>query len=217
MVICPADKVKIATPRYPWNSSWSSDNNGLRGDGDPEDPDGSSTAAGTSYWGHLSFAINEDIAGVEVEGNTGPACWHSVKFNGGWFECKGQFNYPNATGCNASGYRLRGVLDRVYRPGDVGLVFEAGRDSVDTGTAAYANLITSAEADGPYLGDSLHNIVGSGRVPQKRHPGGRVNVLFADLHGEPVRPVEFDPDDGAPRKFAPRVRVSPYPPHGVVD
>ncbi|MCB9850008.1 MAG: prepilin-type N-terminal cleavage/methylation domain-containing protein [Phycisphaerales bacterium] len=215
MVICPADKVKIATTRYPWNSEWSADNNGLRGDGDPDD-DNSPSSAGTSYWGFLSFAINEDIAGAEVAGGTDPACWHAVKYNNNWFHCVGQKHYPAQLGCGNSGYRLRGILDRVFDPGTVGLVFESGRDKLDSGTGVYANLITSAESSkGPYLGDSLHNTVGSGRIPLKRHPKSQINVLFADMHGDTVRAVEFDANDKQPTKFSPRVRVSPYQPLGI--
>lgn len=221
-VTCPSDRIRIATPHYPWNSSEDPSNNGLRGSGDPEDPS-PSTGAGTKYWGYLSFGINEDIAGAEVKGTTAPGCWHSVRrSDGSWFACKGQTNYPPAVGCGASGYRLRGLLERVFRPGDVGLVFECGRDKEDATTTdaeAYAALITTATSTGPYLGDTLKsdNTVGRKRVPTKRHPQGRVNVLFADMHGGTVMPVKFDSVENTPIQYSPRVRVSPYAPTGAPE
>ncbi len=215
-VLCPSDRIKLATTRYPWRAQ-------LRGAGDPDDPSGSATGGDTSYWGFLSYAINEDIAGVEVDrsvmGNiVNPGCWHTVNNGSGWTVCRGETFYSPRTGCANTGHRLRGLLERVHRPGDVGLVFEAGSDNeVANSSSAWANLITSAQAEGPFLGDSLHSSVGQGRVPLKRHLDGRLSVLFADMHGDTVIPTEFDEEDGQPTKFSPRVRVSPYPLKGYVE
>jgi prepilin-type processing-associated H-X9-DG protein len=69
--------------------------------------------------------------------------------------------------------------------------------------------VLSAQAFGPYLGDfqQFH----SARMPTTRHPKGALNVLFADMHGRTVRPVEYG-TNGLPETYAPRVRVSPYQP-----
>ena len=53
----------------------------------------------------------------------------------------------------SEGWRLRGNVDRVYQPSSVGLIFEAGRDEVSTDITGFANLVTSALANGPFLGD----------------------------------------------------------------
>ena len=56
-----------------------------------------------------------------------------------------------------SGWRLQGRLDKVYGPASVGLVFEAGPDDLKTAFSAepqaFANLIISAQTEGPYLTD----------------------------------------------------------------
>jgi prepilin-type processing-associated H-X9-DG protein len=77
--------------------------------------------------------------------------------------------------------------------------------------SGFANLIISAQADGPYLADfqQRHNA----RMPSKRHAGGRINVLYADMHGGTAKPVKFNPENRLPTEYAPRVRVSPYQPH----
>jgi hypothetical protein len=206
--------VGIASPFYPRNKAETLgdiDNDGLRGQGDPNNP--VSSSAGLSYWGYLSFGINEDIVGVEVaESNNRPACWRAVQTDNGWTECRGEFNYPPAHPCGGQeGRRLRGNLTKIHRPGDVGLIFEAGRDDEDEAAAGFANLMISAQADGPYLGDFQQQH--SARMPTKRHPKGRLNVLYADMHGGTVRPVEFDQVNRLPTKYSPRVRVSPYEPH----
>jgi type II secretory pathway pseudopilin PulG len=215
MVICPSDRVKIASPFYPRNEG---SDNGLKGPGDPDNPI-SPSADNMAYWGFLSYGINEDIAGVDGET---PACWSAAPSSDGWESCRGSFNYPPAHPCgkNRQGHRLRGNLDRVYDPSTVGLVFEAGAESSRQYASMqsfdeFANLIISEAADGPYLGDTQQQL--PSRIPTNRHPDGRLNVAFADMHGESVRPVEFDDDNFydrlLPSRYAPRVRVSPYQAH----
>ena len=79
----------------------------------------------------------------------------------------------------------------------------------------FANLVISESAAGPYLGDSQQQF--PSRIPTNRHPKGRLNVAFADMHGQTVRPVEFGNDNFynrvLPSRYAPRVRVSPYQAH----
>jgi prepilin-type N-terminal cleavage/methylation domain-containing protein/prepilin-type processing-associated H-X9-DG protein len=209
MVTCPSDRLGIATPFYPRNKGGGND--GLRGVGDPGLPRPSSL--NMSYWGRLSYGINEDITGAEVAESSGPACWRSVPTGGGdCVECKGEYGYPpfHPCGRSNSGQRLRGNLDKIYSPSDVGLIFECGRDSDVQEISGYANLVLSAQAEGPFLGDfqQFHKA----RMPTSRHKGGAMNVLYADLHGGLIRPVKLDPQNGLPTEYSPQVRVSPYPP-----
>lgn len=213
LVMCPADTIRLSTPFYPRNKG--ADNNGLRGGNTKED---------MSYWGFLSYGINEDIAGAEVEESEGfPACWRAARTGRGWRPCYGEMAYPPRSPCGrVNGRRLRGRLDQVHDPATVCLVLDAGPDSeVDLSSASdqteYANLITSAQADGPYLGDFQQRF--ASRLPTQRHRDGRINVLFADSHGESVKPVEYsDKNDRKkmlPARYSPRVRVSPYQAHPV--
>jgi len=166
-----------------------------------------------AYWGYLSYGINEDVAGAETAESRGfPACFRAIWIDeDDCIECRGELGYPPFTPCGNRrlGMRLRGDLDHVWQPAEVALIVEAGRDEEQAAITGFANLVLSAQADGPYLGDfqQFHRA----RMPVTRHSKGALNVLFADLHGETVRPVAFD-NDGLPRQYAPRVRVSPYTP-----
>lgn len=204
-LVCPSDRLRLATPFYPRNKG--SNNNGLIGVGDQGDPS-PSNGQGASYWGRLSYAVNEDICGAEVsESNGNPACWRRLDGAG----CRGEFNYPPAHPCGSEdGRRLQGNLERVFQSSSCGLVFEAGRDDVSQDITGFANLMTSAQAPGGFLSDfqQWH----SARMPTSRHPSGRLNVLFADIHGETIRPIKFNPANGLPTEYSPRVRVSPYIP-----
>jgi prepilin-type N-terminal cleavage/methylation domain-containing protein len=220
MLVCPSDRIGIATSFYPRNEPVSLDsivNDGLRGVGDPGNPIGS--VSGMSYWGRLSYAMNEDVAGAEVaRSQHRPACWRYVPLaNGSCQECQGQFNYFPAHPCGDSqfGRRLQGNMDKIYRPGDVGLVFEAGGGENDPNSAG--NLVQSVGASvltgkpGPYLEDFQQAMLG--RVPTvERHPRFTWNVLYCDGHGGSTRPVRFDPTLHLPLEYSPRVRVSPYAP-----
>jgi type II secretory pathway pseudopilin PulG len=212
MVVCPSDKVKIASPFYPREGS-------LRGTGDPADPTGASSDM--AYWGYLSFGINEDITGTEVGGNSTPACWRSVRGNAGWEECMGENPYNPRSPCGQGDYgrRLQGRIDKVFRPGDVGLIFETGPQERGGTTQWLANLVMSAtptaslqQYAGPYL--SNFQRAQSQRMPRKRHLDSKLNVLFADMHGGTITPVKFDEQTDLPLRYAPRVRVSPYKPDG---
>src|SRR5262249_48057261 len=208
VAVCPSDGVQLATPFYPRNKG--SGNDGLRGDGNPADP--TPSAVNMSYWGRLSYGPNEDIVGAETsESNGHPACFRVVwQSNIDCVPCRGEFGYPPSHPCGGSreGWRLRGEIDKIYQPGDVGLLFEVGRDEETDSITGFANLVLSAQTYGPYLGDfqQFHNA----RMPTTRHPKGALNVLFADMHGRTVRPVEVQ--NGVPSEYAPLVRGSPYPP-----
>ncbi len=213
VMVCPSDKVRISTPFYPRYKNAS--NNGLKGSGDPGNP--INAVSGMSYWGLLSYGVNEDICGVEVEeSGPFPACWRAVQTSSGWQPRLGEYAYPPNDPGYSVGWRLRGVLEKVFDPGRVGLVFEAGADSNAAATnGEFANLIISAKAQGPYLGDFQQFF--RTRMPNRRHRDGRINVLFADLHGASVRPVEYRSQGGGeplPSRYSPQVRVSPYNPRG---
>lgn len=205
--LCPSDQVRIASAYYPRNKGGA--NNGLQGSGDPGDPRNN---AGDSYWGYLSYGLNEDIAGAETSESRGfPACWRRIRSSAQDVGCRGEFAYPPSSPCAGNeGRRLQGNLDRVFQPSDVALVLEAGRDYEDTSDAGFANLVTSALAAGPFLSDfqQFHK----SRLPAARHPKGAINVLYADFHGGTTYPVKYDPTTKLPSLYAPQVRVSPYRP-----
>lgn len=205
--VCPSDQIRIASAYYPRNKG--GDNNGLKGEGDPADPRNS---PGDSYWGLLSYGLNEDIVGAEVsESRNSPACWRRVNSGSSTIGCRGEFVYPPASPCGGDeGRRLRGIMERIFQPSDVGLVFEAGRDFEDSSDAGFANLVTTALANGPYLSDfqQFHQA----RMPSARHPRGALNVLYADFHGGTTYPAKFHPTNRLPTQYAPQVRVSPYRP-----
>jgi prepilin-type N-terminal cleavage/methylation domain-containing protein len=211
-LLCPSDRLQIATPYYPRNKGGA--NNGIRGTGDPADP--GAGGQNTSYYGYLSYAVNEDVAGAEVQESNGyPACWRMVGTPGSnCGECWGEYGYPGSHPCSNKEYgrRLQGNIDRAYRPGDVGLIFEAGQDETDP-NSGNANLITSAQAKGPFLGDT-EQALSSSRIPMTRHPKASLNILYADMHGGTARPVKFRKvgNKDLPYEYSPQVRVSPYPP-----
>ena len=66
---CPSDQVKLSTPFYPRGTDQ------ILGPGnpDPEAPPQTVTSS-TSYWGRLSFGINEDVCGADLNA-TNPSCW----------------------------------------------------------------------------------------------------------------------------------------------
>jgi len=224
LALCPADRVRVSTPFYPRHKG--ADNIGLK-TGGANWRDDDTAEPNTAYWGFLSYGINEDLVGAEVEeSNNKPACWRAIKVEEEWMGCKGEFNYPPTTPCgtNKSGWRLQGKLDRAFSPATVGMIFEAGPDNAlqgyQGGSQDFANLIISAQSDGPYLADFQQRF--GTRMPTRRHLGGQINVLFADMHGSTVYAVEFSEDNQFQRKLPAKyaevnVRVSPYPPHQIDD
>lgn len=215
VMTCPADAWSIATPYFPRNTD------GLRvAPGQP------APTAGMSYWGRLSFAINEDITGVEYQsGNINiPGCWRASNVSGTWRGLLGEKPYGPSVPGYRTGYRLRGRMDKIEEPSNVLLLVDAGPNNSASPSDATdqwwtVNLInTGARTQGPYLGDT--NQTHGTRIPTDRHPNGSVNVLFADSHGETVEPIEWDDQHNGinlPSRYAPRVRVSPYPPMGNAE
>jgi hypothetical protein len=213
---CPSDKVEVSTAFYPRGPSLSL----------TAYPSNLPPASGNdvAYWGYLSYAINEDVVGVEggnapIDPATGmrvPACWR----NG----CTGELSGSAACG---AGYRLQGILDRIFDPSTVGLIFDAGPTTVEQALATtnpgdYANLVTSAQvADNPILNVPGYSLAGfqlkyPKRISNKRHAKGQVNVVFTDFHGETATPKGFIStpllQNPVPTSYAPKVRVSPYKP-----
>jgi prepilin-type processing-associated H-X9-DG protein len=223
-VICPADRMQISSPFFPRHEP-ATYGAGLKGTGDPGNP--ISPTNRMAYWGLLSYGVNEDIVGGDgADKDYWPACWRAVRGDAGWVECRGGERYGPSSPCfGGVGHRLQGNLDRVFSPGAVGLVFETGPESEAQAEAVsehpwdeFVNLIISSDCDGPYLGDSQQRY--PTRIPTNRHPGGRVNVLFADTHGRGVRAVKYEGETPyskapLPSEYSPRVRVSPYNPHGL--
>ena len=219
---CPSDRAGISTPYYPRG-----EDGGLPGDGNPKDDHAqdNSPSDDTSYWGYMSFAINEDVTGTEYSGLfSWGSCWRSVQDdNGDWEGCVGGERYGPSSPCfGRNGFRLKGELDKVASAGTVLLMVDAGPDDDEIPAPGnsewdWVNLITTWGADGPYLGDA--GAFHGKRVPLKRHTGGSVNVMYCDGHGATTKLKETR-EAGASRRltgirYAPRVRVSPYALGGV--
>lgn len=217
VAVCPADQVQVATPYFPRGP-------GLVATGDPT----GLTGATVSYWGRLSYGLNEDIAGIE-DATTQvcwPSCWRSALVNDECEDCIGGINYGPSSPCfRAEGRRLRGSLDKVYQPATVALLIDAGpnngaKPGMTTNVGDDANLFNSWQmgasspaAQGPYLGNCVQFM--GPRIPTNRHPQGRVNILYADCHGSSAKPegdwsVATPSHPALPKRYAPRVRVSPY-------
>ena len=192
LALCPADPVQISTPYYPKTDSLKD-----LPTHDPPLPDGD------QYWGYLSYGINEDIVGADdaSSGYDYPNCWR----NG----FRGQLEKD-------AGERLRGNFDRIYNPSTCLLLVDSGPETEVAAQSEpdnFANLIISAQCNGPLLKDFQQKW--EKRMPRKRHPDGRLNVLFADYHAEAVKPVQFFETEvmkNIPKDYDIEVRVSPYPP-----
>lgn len=221
-LLCPSDRGQLATPFYPRED-------GLMGNVPAQKQ---STGSGREeYWGKLSFGINEDIVGADVQQTeTGviaglPECWRQSRSGDDCIECVGgipNFGFP----CQNDGRRLQGRLEKVFMPSEVAFMVDMGADPKDIGAVEdewrYAALLLSTRARGPYMGEfqDIH-----GRLPLKRHFGGRINVLRADMSGITVTAEGGRIDDdltgwsnaGSQKPedvvyFNPRIRVSPYRP-----
>ena len=215
VVSCPADTYNLATPYFPRNTD------GLRLIDGQEAPQNQ-----MSYWGKLSFAINEDLVGTEyVDANINtPACWRPSQVGGSWRGLLGEKPYGPSTPGFRQGYRLGARMDKIEEPSNVLLLVDAGPNNnaipeEEDDQWWTVNLINSgARAPGPYLGDAIQ--VHGTRIPTDRHPHGRVNVLFADAHGGTIEPIQWDRqyhDVDLPSRYSPRVRVSPYAPIGNAE
>lgn len=211
LAICPADKARIASPFYPIGSGKGQ----LSGPGDPDTNADDAITDQTRYWGRLSYGINEDLVGAEVDSSQG-AVGRAYLNEGQVFWAKGEL-HPKA------GQRFQGNLDRVYDPATVLLLTDAGANDESefgllSGDASDQtnpiNLIISARANGPLLEDAVWQW--PRRIPTKRHPKGAISVIYSDFHGETVRAVKWKYNNygklNVPTQYTKRVRISPYKP-----
>jgi prepilin-type N-terminal cleavage/methylation domain-containing protein len=214
LAICPADNAKVASPFYPRGTGAGQ----LAGPGDPDTNVDDAITGGTAYWGRLSYGINEDLVGAEVDSSKPPAVGRPYLSQGSVFWAKGEEN-PKA------GERLQGNMERVFDPGSVLLMTDAGaNDESEFGLLSGdptirtnpINLIISAKAKSGVLEDCVNQW--PARIPTKRHPKGAINVVYGDFHGETVRPVKWTDFTlqgvkyHVPSQYTKRVRVSPYGP-----
>lgn len=205
LAVCPSDEVLISTPFYPQDA-------GGGNDGLMSLPSELNLPDGKQYWGYLSYGINEDVVGADDDQGPNAAqydCWRYDVTAGQ--DCRGQLD--PTTSCTA-GKRLEGDLDRIFDPATVLLLIDAGPESEGEAIAdplGYANLIISAQATGPYLADFQTKWIR--RTPKNRHRDGALNVLFADFHGDKVRPTGYWSSEtlrDIPMDYDKKVRVSPY-------
>lgn len=208
LAICPADKAKLATPFYPLGNTGKAQ---LQGTGDPNNP--ISATGSTNYWGLLSYGINEDLTGAQDQAGFPPV----FRYDETGRPRIGQA-HPKA------GERLKGDIGKAWDPATLLLISDAGADSKEEaiqfdagGTIrndAIINLIITAQAAGPFLGNAM--LSWPQRVPTKRHPKGAIDVVFADFHGQTVRPTKYGRPTGVqfdvPIEYSSIVRVSPYKP-----
>lgn len=182
-LICPADRVRIASAFYPREDA-------LVGTGDPRKPQVGSAGSQLAYWGFLSFGLNEDICGADLNPTStgtggGPACWKGNPDPAGE-------PYWGETGNANAGNRLEGQLDRVFDPASVILMIDAGRDTEDQDGAGFANLLYSGGARGKGGPELQHFSYGNElRLPEKRHPKGQLGATYVDGHASGIRPTKF--------------------------
>jgi len=201
---CPGDRIRVSTPFYPNGGQ-------LLGNDGP----------GNLYWGFLSYGINEDVAGAQDGYSTQPPV--------GRFDENQVWRIGQRS--PLAGERLAGKMTDIYDPASVLLFTAAGADDEDATIAATSNpysnpsglasLIISAQATGPLLSHAQDKW--PQRVPTARHRGGSLSVLFADFHGERVRPTGWIRPSAAgttqtrtPKAYNRDVRVSPYPMAGII-
>ena len=226
---CPSDKVILSSTYFPRHEEevYGEGSSGLFGLGDPNNQKAPTNKM--SYWGRLSFAVNEDVSGGDgADLDYWPSCWRAVpESDGTWEECNGGVMYGPVSECfRSAGARMRGKMDQIFAPGKVGLFFEAGPESIELArdrNYQYANLISSTarksfpDMSGPYLGQAQQSH--PWRIPTNRHYGGRLNVTYCDGHGGTVRATKHAYNEEVhrdlPCRYSPRVRVSPYNPHGL--
>jgi len=219
--ICPADRVQVASTFYPRGTGTGM----LQGAGNPKSTVDDAVTGDTSYWGRLSFGVNEDLVGAEVKAVAGSV--------GRWVQIGTVWVWATGEAHPQAGKRLQGNLDRAFDPATVLLITDAGANTEQEllnavtnnadDEASLLNLIISAKismspaTSGKHqLGEFMQTWVN--RVPYKRHPKGALGVVFADFHAETIRPTQWREKTLAngnrrelPVKYSGTVRISPYP------
>ncbi len=217
LAVCPSDRIKLGSPGWP-DSDEVGDGfvPTLIADGDVEPDDGANTVS-AHYYGALSYAMNEDIVGAEVPGENGqiiPRC-----FRGGGVDAAGTDDClgGQTSGSCKAGPRLAGDMGRIFAPSKTLLTVDAGTDrgpmvssaqrvmlvnsddflmspggvdEVPSPEEVRANLgwFTLQHQDGVVSGspDTYTQV-----LPTRRHSDGRLNVIWADMHGTSITPVLF--------------------------
>lgn len=180
LMICPSDKVQINTPVY------------------PKAPDGN------SWYGYLSYGVNEDIVGDRTDSTSVPPVWKDGR-----------------RGMTAgAGERLRGKVEQVIRPSEVLLFVDCGADVTNPSAAETLILSggqnpTNTSVGAPHGPLIEHFEAAYGRLPTDRHRRGSLNVTFADGHGGFANRINRSSNStsspGVPSySYLPKVRVSPY-------
>lgn len=150
--------------------------------------------------GAISYAANEDVFGItNPRDNEGQPWKEDPKTHVGR---SGDETPPRAK-------RLEGDMGKIVRPSEVALFCDGGNEDASDEPAL---LITNnGSMNGPYL-ENYEWVWG--RLPHYRHsPKGGNAVAFADGSGKYVQPIEWTKKGSVPyvKRYAPRVRVSPYP------
>ncbi len=157
---------------------------------------------GGSVVGAVSYAANEDVFGIS-DPTTNP------REGQPWSEDPKTHVGRSGDETPTRAKRLEGDMGKIVRPSEVVLYCDGGNEDASNEPAL---LITnSGSMNGPYL-ENYEWVWG--RLPHYRHsPKGGLAVAFADGSGKYVQPIEWKKRGNVPyvKRYAPRVRVSPYP------
>lgn len=214
--ICPADRVQVASTFYIRGTG----NGQLQGTGNPKTTVDDAIGNNTSYWGRLSYGINEDLVGAEVSSGP-PAVGRWLRVGDSWFWAKGEGNLK-------AGRRLQGRLDQVFDPATVVLITDAGANTEDQlraadttdarGAGSIINLFITAKMSLSPVGnrDQLGVFMQTwvNRIPAKRHPKGAIGVVYADFHAETQKPTKWEKPPNftteLPSEYSGVNRLSPF-------
>lgn len=147
-------------------------------------------------YGLVSFAANEDVFGVTDPTPVASPSWEGQP----WADGKsGDEAGPRAK-------RLEGKMEKIIDPSTVVLFCDGGREEFENEPCL---LITNGGGmHGPYLEN--YEIYWN-RAPHFRHLNrGGIAVAMADGSGVLARPLSFATGGKYVKRYAPRLRVSPY-------
>ncbi len=218
LAVCPSDDVKIGSPGWPDPDqimTATGFNNALQGTDDANHEEyGNSEQAitGSRYYGALSFAINEDIVGSDqaYSGEVKPGCFQGGGKANGTEDCRGGLD-------DCAGPRLRGDLDKVFQASKTLLFVDAGMDKGPREDSVQRVMLVNSDSfimeengiDGGLTSDDriratlgtftwVHQDANIGNsnnrrqvLPSMRHSDGKLNVVYADFHGNAIAPVRF--------------------------
>jgi len=179
-LICPSPTNLINNAVFPYSGK------------NPKTPDSG------SYWGYLSYGINQDVCGLTAISGKAQ-----------------KDNYTWKDGEKWKGQRLKGQLEKVYQPSNVAMFSDNGLDGQGS-KEGYANCVLSSDGDtvlGPLLEHmDLNNTYD--RLPFKRHRGASVNIAYLDGHCSFAKRIPSPPYGSEKRTYSyvPETRISPYKP-----